>query len=215
MRKFIDDMKGNYGAYGLVAMFVFVVLIMMFATKARAADPKWTGCGVGVQGGMITADVADNSQFGGVHALCDIKAGNLVFGAFTEYNLLRGDAKDMGVDAEIGLGGRGGFLLTPAVLLYGHAAKSWLDIAGGGTVDGVKYGGGIDLKLPDAPMFLGFRYDQGRYEDAGQSLTTHSVSARLTFKFQETEKPLQDLVPAEEKPAPQAKPAAKAKKIAP
>lgn len=213
MKKFIEDMKGNVGAIMLGLLLAFV-LVVMVAGKVMAADPKWTGFGIGGQGGIASADGADNTQLGGGHAALDLKAGNVVFGAFVEYNWLRGDGKDAGVNNELALGGRACVLIAPNVCVGGRAAWSQLDTIIG-KVDGYKFGPALDVALPTdgaVKPYLGISYDQGRYEENGQSLTTHSVMARLTFKFQETEKPLQDLIP-EEKPA--AKPAAKAKKVAP
>ena len=167
-------------------------------SKPAAAQPAppahpWTGCGVGVFGGMFqgAVDFGGPIQIGsegttaGVTGECNWQSGRAVLGAHASYGWTFGDPSTIGINNDLSIGGSAGYLIYPSVLPYMMAAWSRVD-TDGGDVDGYKVGGGIKIKMPDAPFILDFRYERGVYSDvlgSGLDATTNVVRAGLIWQF--------------------------------
>ena len=163
---------------------------------AVAAASGWTGCGPGIHGGWVQGstvfsgpiDIGTQGSTFGVTADClfRIGTGPVVVGMFVDYDRVFGDAHKLGLDSNLTVGGRLGYLVTPSALVYGLAG--WSRLAGDfGNSDGYVLGGGVELKLrTDQPWFADFRYEHGRYKDLGGSgfdADSNSVRAGLIYRF--------------------------------
>jgi len=159
-----------------------VAAMGMVAASAVAAQAGWTGCGVGLQGGLSTGQhdvsigafelsgLGSDGYVAGVNANCDWQLGDkIVIGVGADYNF--GSTKlevnpglfsvEMGNSWDVYL--RGGVLLTPATLLYilgGYSDTdvSWT-IAGLAPPEakGLMLGAGIEAKF-SPNMTLGLEY---------------------------------------------------------
>ena len=157
-----------------------------------AGAKSWTGCGVGV-GANWTAGLVDypgpvnmgaeSSSISG-RILCDMQIQGFVFGGFVDYGRFFGDLKTIGVEADLSVGGRAGVIMGGA-LLYGHMAWTQIDTTGG-KADGWKWGPGVELKLPDQPVFLSFEYRRALYEAPLGSpfdVAANEYGATVIYKF--------------------------------
>jgi hypothetical protein len=196
--------------YGLMAIGSAVLGAILFTTYAAKAADKggatkavavaaapanpWSGCGLGAHAGFLVGALdfgapvkigADGPAFG-VDASCDMQMGRGVIGIAVNYSWLHGDLKSVGINAEYGVAGRAGYLIWPSLLAYIKAGWSRVD-TDGGDVDGYKVGGGMEVRLPDAPIFIALEYQRGFYADVlgltGLDAETHTVVLRTTYKF--------------------------------
>jgi len=192
----------------LIGMAAAVMIVSLFTAPARAeglpgrpardaalaaAETPWTGCSVGASAGLLQGATDTSSPINlsaegtmlGLLTGCDLQTGRAVVGAFVQYGWAFGDLDKLGVNTELAMGGRAGYLIFPSVLVYGGAAWSRIDVDALGNVDGWKAVGGIGLKLPDAPLFLDLRYERGFYADVvpGLDIVTNSVRMGVTYKF--------------------------------
>jgi hypothetical protein len=153
----------------------------------------WTGCGVGVSGAGVIGqadfgapvNISSEGQLVSVLLACDVQAGQMVFGGAIEHGWFFGDLNKIGLDTDLTIRGRAGFLIAPNTLLFGHAGWSRVETTGAGSIDGWKFGPGISIKLPNSSAFLDFRYDYGVWDSpfSGVDLTSHAAVVSLTFKF--------------------------------
>jgi len=189
----------------LAIAFVFA-FVLGFVVPAKATSPSskgriaesvisspqdWGGCGVGVGGGLIHGqdsyggppDSGSGGQVLGVRLLCDAHLGGFVIGANVDYDRFFGDAETMGVESEWSGGGRAGVLLNSATLLYatgGYARLMTTDR----DFNGWYMGGGIESKLPSAPLYLSLEYRHTIYEvDGPLESSADKVRLGLTYKF--------------------------------
>lgn len=156
------------GAVALVtAAFLFSAPVRAEGAKSkigtiRAAEPvaapSWTGIYGGGFGQYGSGLVTDGDPYGygssgpmaGVAAGLTVQAGQLVFGAEISHAWHFGDLKDVGLDRDIEITGRGGVLLGSNVLFYGHVAWSQIHTKWG-DFTGWKFGPGFEVRMPDAP----------------------------------------------------------------
>lgn len=167
-----------------------------FLDQLPGATPKhaFTGCGVGAYGSILNGDVdlggfnvgANGNEIGG-NAECSVGMGLFVIGAGLDYGRVFGDLNTIGVDAAMSVYGKAGVVVTTNTMLYALLAKSRLDTQLG-NVDGWQFGGGVETKLPSAPLFLRLEYRHGTYDldDIGFSFadaTMDTVRLGVTYKF--------------------------------
>jgi len=149
----------------LLAFAAFAMLFGYFS-KAKAAEP-WTGCFAGVFGGYATASAipdgspvgfSTNGQVAGFSGGCDKQFGQMVVGGEGGYGWVFGKASDLGVDNQLTLTARAGYLIGDNALLYGHGG--WVRTSGTGIpdVDGWNAGLGGEFRLPGSAMFLDARW---------------------------------------------------------
>lgn len=175
------------------AIPLLVALSALFGSPSAYA---WSGCGLQLHGAAAMGEVSKGGPVGesstgylpGVSAFCDVAIGQqLVVGAFAGAEKSFGDFETLGINHSFEVGGRAGFLLHPAVLFYGHVAWTRMDVTGLGNVDGIKWGPGIEIKLPASAWGLDFRYqiadmDLGSVAP-GADAQIRSARIGLTYKF--------------------------------
>ena len=184
-----------------LAIATALVIVSAFIPKAKADEPTtgFTGCGIGAYGAFVTGGVdagggfliGTEGQMAGLTANCDLKTGKGVIGLGIDYGKAFGNLDKIGLNAEISPWARAGYLVNKDVLVYGVGAWSRLD-TDFGNIDGFKFGGGIEFKLPDSPMFIDLRAMRGFYSDAlssGYDLESTVVELRATWKFGPKEMP--------------------------
>lgn len=143
---------------------------------ASLGSGTFSGCGIGVGWGYVPNI---GGHIGSVNVGCDVQAGQVVFGGQAEYGRAFGDLGDAGLDSDLTLRGRAGFVVAPNTLLFGHAG--WARLEGGGTsTDGWKFGPGVSINFPNSRVFLEGRYDYGTWDDMPD---THSVAVHLIYKL--------------------------------
>lgn len=161
---------------------------LLMVTSARAQEPMWTGCniGVGVGMGAVETNVRFGSfreNLGGMNALgsagvgCDMEIPdtNLLVGAFADYTWLGITSSNslgkIDYDSQVTVGGRLGTFLTPRTLAYVLAGYSKMDtgglrvlgknVGGIGDFSGFVVGGGLETDIGNN-LRLGV---EGRYYD--------------------------------------------------
>jgi hypothetical protein len=176
----------------LMAIGIALAIVAFWAKPAKAdtvgsgssiAGPvsalgsgTFSGCGIGVGWGYVPNI---GGHIGSVQAGCDVQAGQVVFGGQAEYGMAFGDLGDAGLDSDLTLRGRAGFVVAPNTLLFGHAG--WARLEGGGlSTDGWKFGPGVSINFPNSRVFLEGRYDYGTWDDMPD---THSVAVHLVYKL--------------------------------
>lgn len=125
-------------------------------SAADEAPVSWAGFYVGGQVGYgltgLSTEEGDYEPFiglrtftGGIHAGFDMQIGRIVAGPYAEVNFT--DVEEISYQWEAG--GRAGVLVTDRALVYGLLAWSKLVPEDGriDSVDGVKYGGGVELAV--------------------------------------------------------------------
>ena len=148
-----------------LATLAFIAIVGYFS-KVKAAEP-WTGCFAGVFGGYATASAipdgspvgfSTNGQVAGFSGGCDKQFGQMVVGGEAGYGWVFGKASDLGVDNQLTLTARAGYLIGDNALLYGHGG--WVRTSGSGIpdVDGWNAGLGGEFRLPGSAMFLDARW---------------------------------------------------------
>jgi hypothetical protein len=202
--------KVKYGLMAIGSAVLGAILFTSYAAKAadkgdkpvsraqaEAAAPvnAWGGCGVGVFGGWLSAGldfspitIGAEAPTAGAHAVCDWQSGRGVIGVTASYGWMFGDLKTVGLNTSLSVGARAGYLVTPSALAYILANWNRIDTdAKQGDVDGYGVGGGIELKMPDAPIFVALQYERGFYADIlgikGLDANTNTVTMRATYKF--------------------------------
>ena len=164
--------------------------------QAAAAAPTnpWAGCGLGVFGGWLSGGIDTGTPIvigaegmnAGAHVGCDWQTGSGVIGVTASYGWAFGDLKTVGLNTTMSVGARAGYLVTPSALAYVLANWNRID-TDGGNVDGYGVGGGFEIKLPDAPIFVALQYEHGFYSNVlgitGLDASTNIVSFRTTYKF--------------------------------
>ncbi len=191
----------------LIGTAIALVVTISFAFAADKGGPRaqsdvpymppaatgWSGCGAGVHAGLVNADadfgsivnMGANGQAAGVDIYCDRAFDRFVVGLFVDYSWAFGDIHTLGVDTDLTVGGRAGFLLTQNILAYALAAWTRAD-AGSNHYDGIKVGGGLETKIPGAPFFLALEYTKATYANVGGStvdVNADEVMLRFRYKF--------------------------------
>lgn len=136
----------------------------------------WTGCGIGIQGGLVSSntntglsspgfgtlvsfsDLGGTGQSYGLSVTCDVQMGKIVGGIFADYNWYNEASftasipwapasAGFGLDKSWSVGGRLGYLLAPQTLGYGLVAYSRLDMT---NVTASGFGGTVAFSVPAA-----------------------------------------------------------------
>jgi outer membrane immunogenic protein len=157
-------------------------LAMAAATPAMAQAPapvagEFTGPRVGVEFGLLDDDfLGDDEGTYGFLAGYDFDAGNLIAGATVSYTgLFDDDGADL---RDITVSGRLGAKLAPRTMVYGTAGYSNLDADGIKSLDGVKFGLGLEQSFGKVYANVETRY--GNYE-AGLELYQTVVGVGFRF----------------------------------
>lgn len=204
--------------FGFLSVMVAIAITGAFTTKAKA----WSGCSIGAFGShlsgtaipdAIPVGLGSTGQTAGLSAGCDIVLDKqFVVGAEASYSWMFGNLNDLGVDTDLSLTARAGYLFTPTVLPYIHGG--WSRVEGsGGHIDGYKFGLGAEMKLASSPMYLDMRWSHGIWDIPGASgldVTTDEFRLGLKIKLGPDFKIIN-----EDAPAAKTTVAPKAKKIAP
>ena len=209
---------------GFLAIVAISTLLIAKVTPAHA----WSGCGVAVYGGHSSSDfslggpvsLSVKGQLPGASALCDLAIGqSIVVGAFAGAEKAFGDLDDVvGINHAWDVGMRAGFLIHPSVLLYGHAAWTRMDVSLLGSIDGWKWGPGLEVKLPASNWSVDMRYqisdmDVGTVIGPGVEMEGRTFRLGLVYKIgggKELESAMAPVV--QQDPAPAPAPKAKAKR---
>ncbi len=199
--------SGRKAAFALGTATAVVLGLLTMAIFSAPAAKAWTGCafgGFGTHVAGLAVDSGDpygygaNGQVMGVLVGCDIKFNQkFVAGAEVAYGWVSGDLGTLGIDTDLTITGRAGWLVTPAALLYGHGG--WARLEGGGDhINGYKFGAGAELKVPENPIYIDLRYSRGIWDVPGipstVDVTSDEFRVGLKFKFGAG-------LPGEEKPA--------------
>ena len=176
-----------------VAGFALFAALGFSGSNAQA---QWTGCGAGVFGGIVDAnlgplgpnvDLSSQGQLAGITLNCDYRVQAFVLGAFAEYAWLFGDLEKLGAQTDFTLGGRVGVLISPTSLLYAHAGWGQSDIKGIGTLENIKLGLGNEFRIPNSPIYLDMRYSYVMFDDSkipsSVDLDAHVFRLGLNLKF--------------------------------
>lgn len=168
-------------------MLVLAAMVAIgFSSPSWASGRTWSGCGVGGNLGMTAGQVSAGGPIGigssgpaiGVTGFCDVRYSNFVVGAEANYDWFYGDLSTLGVNNDLTLGGRAGFLTNGETLLYGHLGWTQIDTTLG-KFNGYKIGPGIEFKLPGTPLYGDMRYSYANYDTK-----TPGIDAEVhTFRF--------------------------------
>ena len=157
------------------------VLALASVAAAVAAQPamaqEFTGARVGVELGVVDDDFlgTDEATYG-IVAGYDFDFQGLVAGVQASYT---GLFDDEGTDVrDITIGGRLGTKLAPATMLYGSAGYSNLDADGVSSLDGLKFGVGVEQAFGNLYGNLETRY--ANYE-AG--VETYQTAVGIGVRF--------------------------------
>lgn len=175
-----------------IKAIAFALGLGLLAAPANANKTTWNGCGVGGNMGFTSGLIDSGGPIGigsngpalGVIAFCDARVNNLVVGAEASYDWFYGNLSDIGLKTDLTLGGRAGVLLNSETLLYGHLGWSQID-TDFGKYNGYKFGPGIELKLPNTPIYLDARYSYASYDVSvpGVNAETHTFRFGAKLKF--------------------------------
>lgn len=179
----------------LGAVIAFMAYTVVFHTKASAQDKSWTGCHAGVFGGYVVGSamqdgspfgVSSNGQSAGFVGGCDMQFDKMVVGGEVSYAWMFGNLSDIGVDNDLTITGRAGYLISSDTLLYGHGG--WTRVSGSGfDIDGYKAGIGGEFRLPGSAMFLDARWTHAWMNEsdigAPSALNIASDEFRLGLKI--------------------------------
>lgn len=164
-------------------------VVETYTAPARSA---WgTGCGVGIHGSWVNADLDTGSpitlsstgRLVGLEGFCDAVWNNFLIGAFASYDWVYGDLHTIGVDNVLTVGGRFGYVIQGVSLLYGHAG--WVQADGSGIPDttGIKFGLGLETKLPNAPVYVDLRVSRSIYDGAVGPMDVDADEIRLGLRY--------------------------------
>jgi outer membrane immunogenic protein len=130
--------------------------------------------------------IASDGQSAGVAGGCDYQIDKMVVGGEVSYAWMFGSLSDIGVDTDLTVTGRAGYLITPETLLYGHGG--WTRVSGTGfDIDGYKAGLGGEFRLPGSQMYLDARWTHAWMNEgdvgAPSALNIASDEFRLGLKI--------------------------------
>jgi hypothetical protein len=155
-----------------------------------------SGCGAQLHGGAAMGELSGGGPVGlsstgylpGVSAFCDLAIGKFfAVGAFVGAEKAFGDFDTIGINHSYEAGMRAGVSLHPAVLLYGHAAWVRMDVDGLSHIDGIKWGPGVEIAIPESRGWsVDMRYqisdlDVGAFTPADAQVRTFRIG--LAWKF--------------------------------
>lgn len=175
---------------GLVALCAAAIY------SVQPAKAQFSGCGAGVFGGGTIGSlnaggpvsISSEGSNAGVNAECGWKFGAIYIGAGVDYSWQFGNLEKIGLENDLTLYGKAGFVVANNVMLYGHAGKAWLATSGP-DIDAWKLGAGLETKLSNTPLYLDVRYTYTIADEADLGLpsvvdvTGHSVRLGLNVKF--------------------------------
>jgi hypothetical protein len=124
------------------------------APTQTAAPRTWTGIYGGGYGMYGTGEVSfpgspvglsTTGPMAGVNAGVTVQTGQIVWGAEIAHTWMFGNPEEVGLNREIEYTGRLGVPIGNA-LLYAHGSFAQLDVDGLGTIEGWKFGPGVELK---------------------------------------------------------------------
>jgi opacity protein-like surface antigen len=172
---------------------VILAAASLISDKAMA----WSsGCGAQLHGGAAMGELSGGGPVGlsstgylpGVSAFCDLAIGKFfAVGAFVGAEKAFGDFDTIGINHSYEAGMRAGVSLHPAVLLYGHASWVRMDVDGLGHIDGIKWGPGVEIAIPESRGWsVDMRYqisdlDVGSFTSADAQVRTFRIG--LAWKF--------------------------------
>lgn len=176
----------------LKMLVLAAVAAIGFASPSWAAGKTWNGCGIGGNLGMAAGMVSAGGPIGigssgpaiGVTGFCDVRYSNFVVGAEANYDWFYGDLSTLGVNTDLTLGGRAGFLLNSEALVYVHLGWSQID-TDLGKFNGYKIGPGMEFKLPGTPLYADARYSYADYDTKvpGVDAEVHTFRFGVKLKF--------------------------------
>lgn len=182
----------RFWAAVLIGAAMTIIGVTISARTAKAGT-SWTGCGVGVHGGLAEgsadlgpAHIGITGQTAGAGVLCDYQMGPaIVAGVFAEADKVWGDLEAFGIDWTWSAGGRLGLLPHQSTLVYGLAQWTRIETAGP-SLDAWGLGAGIEVKIAKTPLSIDLRYVHLWVEDVfGPSVDVAGDTIRvgLNFKF--------------------------------
>lgn len=175
-----------------VTIGIAIGLMAVSAVAAKAADKGgitkkqaeaeapvniWSGCALGAYVGVLP----DGSMLG-VTSNCDVQNGKAVVGLLLSYGASTDYLKGGDRATDLTVGGRVGYLLWPSALVYGLAAWSRLNDEAT-HIDGYKLGGGVEVRLPDSPIFIDMRATRGWYDSAAVEVNEVRLGATYKLNF--------------------------------
>jgi opacity protein-like surface antigen len=179
-----------------IQTILFGVILAAAGFASDKAHAWASGCGVQVHGGHAIGEINGGGPVGlsstgylpGVSAFCDLAIGKFfAVGVFAGAEQAFGDFDKLGINHSIEAGARAGISLHPAVLAYMHAAWVRIDVDGLGGVDGMRWGPGVEIALPESKGWsVDFRYqisdmDVGNW--TGADAQVRSFRLGLAWKF--------------------------------
>lgn len=195
--RYFDEPKPKFGINAIAVIVALALAFVIVGAFAPRNAHAWSsGCGVQVHGGQSIGEINGGGPVGlsstgyspGASVFCDLALGKFfAVGAFVGADKAFGDFDTIGINHSYEAGMRGGVSLHPAVLLYGHVAWTRMDVDGIGHIDGIKWGPGVEIALPESNGWsIDFRYqiadmDVGSFTSADAQIRT--FRAGLAWKF--------------------------------
>lgn len=220
MKLYLDKLKAiNPGVIGLTVIAVIAAIVIVVGSTKAKAQPSWSGCSFGGFGTYVAGlAIPDGSPFGlgangqnaGVSFGCDVAVTpdkKLVAGFEASYAWLMGKGlNDLGIDHDLSLTSRLGYVFAPGAMPYVHAGWSRLD-GSGGHIDGYKLGLGVEFKMATA-VYGDVRWSHGIWDVPGLSgvdVSTDEVRVGMKIKLGPSLFTMAD-EPEIKTPAPKSKP---------
>ena len=153
-------------------MILAAAAATIFAAPAVASD--FTGPRLEVTAGAddVTNGVDPTNITYGVGVGYDIQVSDFVLGVEAAVDNVF-DRRDVGVGARLG------YVVNENVLVYGKAGyANWRQVPSV-TVEGLRFGGGLEVNLSDS-VFTGVEY---RYTDFEDGVGKHGGMVRLGYRF--------------------------------
>lgn len=165
----------------ITAAFALAILSAPAAKAQNAFGCAFGGFGTQFSGPEVIG-IGTTGQLAGASFGCDVAVQKIVIGGEVSYAWVFGDANDLlGIDNDLTIMGRLGYMLTLTIMPYIHA--DWARASGGGGhVDGTKYGAGLEFKLGDSPLWVDARYSHGLWDEVGPGVDVTSDEFRLGLK---------------------------------
>jgi hypothetical protein len=179
-----------------IQTILFGVILAAAGLISDKAMAWSSGCGAQLHGGAAMGELSGGGPVGlsstgylpGVSAFCDLAIGKFfAVGAFVGAEKAFGDFDTIGINHSYEAGMRAGVSLHPAVLLYGHASWVRMDVDGLGHIDGIKWGPGVEIAIPESRGWsVDMRYqisdlDVGSFTSADAQVRTFRIG--LAWKF--------------------------------
>lgn len=190
----MQKLKDNWIYLALAGAGIVVAAYMFKPAPAKA----FTGCGVGIGASLVTAsidfgapvDISSSGQQLDIEGRCSAKMGTspIIMGAFVNYGHVFGDLKTVGVESQLNVGGTLGVLVNPGAHVYTHLAWARAEVNGLGSLDGWKFGPGIEVKIPNSPLYLDMRYAYGIWDVSDFTTAdarSQEVRLGLVWRFQQ------------------------------